>query len=155
MCIEHFFALVNHKLSQNKSDCNTGRWREYLCIDHLSTSIKNWSSIYHYDVWWYMNVVIWPQGHKCSCCKLIEELPYCNRIWIWRHAFTQPYSYNFIFIWGWFQNRCVSIFTQLHSLHLPINFSQCIIVIYWWDLNMVTWPHSHECSCYKPIEELR
>ena len=52
--IEHLFALVNHELSQNKSDCNTGRWREYLCIYHLSTSIKNWFSIYHYDIWWYM-----------------------------------------------------------------------------------------------------
>ena len=34
--IEHLFALVNHELSQNQSDeVSTGRWREYLCIDHL------------------------------------------------------------------------------------------------------------------------
>ena len=64
--IEHLFALVNHELSQNKSDCNTGRWWEYLCIDHLSTSVKNWSSMMYGDIW------MWSHDHRVTSAHAVN-----------------------------------------------------------------------------------
>ena len=135
--IEHLFALVNHELSQDKSDCNTGRWREYLCIDHLSTSIKNWSSIYHYDVW------LRYEQRASPACQVAKDISHI------------PVSLSLL------QGASVSVHVRsspplpLHSGSFNISCATCVKAQgRGLDMNVVKWPQGHKCSCSKLIEKL-
>ena len=100
---------------------------------------------------WYLirfNIITWPQYNNLplnwfiNCPTTIS----CT----YGHNFTQP-TVNILYFIR-FQNLSVSILTKLHYYLRTISPHITIDILCF--LNMVTWPHSHRCSCCRLMEEL-
>ena len=89
------------------------------------------------DILWYLNMVTWPHGHRCSCCKM-EELSDCNLMNMKTHIHTAilwRISINLIII---SKSKCNNHHhTTLLSTTTWDYLSMCQFDI-WWDLNVAT-----------------
>ena len=127
-CIHIFQGLIYIKIDL-KSRC------KHSHTAPPSTSTYNRISICHFDLWWDLNMVIWPHGHKCTCRRLIKNSStplLCTH----RHTFTLPYSEKFIL------NEILFHFLKCkHSCTTPFLFlGQSLHVSLWY---MVKLEHGH------------